>query len=307
MSITLYFSKVSLNTSEVFELVDDYSIRFKITNDIIRMLKNGYSFSDLIVYEDDDGNKYETMVKYTLSIKEKDESVIHGVLYREGTLFVKERDEKNDTMRSRPVENTEDIEFYYDVLNEYVSFYARRRFGRMMFNSAFEKMLNSASEETGLKYFFYVSTYNEGMSIEEIKESIRNDKNIKQLTIIYRPANPDAGLIEDIKKASDKELLREANATERTVIYKAKGDVMINGGAPVIQSDLQKLVDLNEDVSIEELTKRGYAEVRSENQNGDVKSTTEAKPFEKKIEDVVNFVETAKSGILQILRKAVKS
>ena len=29
-------------------------------------------------------------------------------------------------MKSKPVENTEDIEFYYDVLHEYVAFISRR-------------------------------------------------------------------------------------------------------------------------------------------------------------------------------------
>ena len=42
------------------------------------------------------------------------------------SIFVKERDDETGEMKSKPVENTEDIEFYYDVLHEYVAFISRR-------------------------------------------------------------------------------------------------------------------------------------------------------------------------------------
>ena len=50
-------------------------------------------------------------------------------------------------MKSKPVENTEDIEFYYDVLHEYVAFISRRRFGKNMFNEALGEILNECARK----------------------------------------------------------------------------------------------------------------------------------------------------------------
>lgn len=303
MERTVFFSKVSLNSQEVFDLVENYDTRFKITGDILCMIKHDYTFVDEYAYIKEDGNEGEGKITYVLSIKEKDDASIHGVLDRKAVIFVKERDAESGEMKSRPVENTEDIEFYYDVLHEYVAFISRRRFGKNMFNEAFGKLLNKCAKENELDYSFYVESYNAGMSIDEMKESVKADKNIRELTITYRPANPDQGIIDKVKEASDKERLKESNATERSIIYKAKGKVSINGGADIIQDDLAKLVEMNTDIPIEELTQRGYIVVTSVNQNGDVKTTTDSKPFVKIANNMIEFVDTAKKGISEILRK----
>ena len=62
----------------------------------------------------------------------------------------------------------------------------------------------------------YDKDIGEHMSIDEMKESVKADKNIRELTITYRPANPDQGIIDKVKEASDKERLKESNATERS-------------------------------------------------------------------------------------------
>ena len=97
--------------------------------------------------------------------------------------------------------------------------------------------------------------------------------------------------------------MKESNATERSIIYKAKGKTNINGGAEIIQDDLKQLVTMNEDIPILDLTQRGYVVVTSVNKNGDVKTTTDTKPFVKITNGLGEFVNTAKKGIQEILRK----
>lgn len=303
MERTVFFSKVSMNSSEVYNLVENYGIRFEITRNILSMVKHDFEFVDEYTYFTEEGEKGIGTISYALSIKDKDDESIHGVLDRKAIIFVKERDENTGEMKSRPVENTEDIEFYYDVLHEYVAFISRRRFGKNMFNEAFGKMLNECAKQSELEYSFYVESFNLGMTIEEMQEAIKADKEIRELTITYRPANPDQGIIERAREARDKERLRESNATERSIIYKAKGKTTINGGAEIIQEDLLKLVEMNEDIPILDLTQRGYVVVTSVNQKGDVKTTTDAKPFVKIANNMFEFVETAKKGITEILRK----
>ena len=218
--------------------------------------------------------------------------------------YTKKRGDTAGDMIKVPHENTEDICFYYDVLHEYVAYIVRRRFSVAMFNEAFAMVLNNASEKMGHKFSFYVESFNEGLTIEEIQEQIRNDKEIRELTITYRPANPDDRIIDKVRQARDKEKIRESNATERSVIYKAKGNALINGGADVIQDDIKQLIDMNKDISIKEMTKRGYVVVTSKNQKGDVKTTTDSKQFSKVLRGIDEFKEVAKNGILEILGKA---
>lgn len=304
MTRTLYFSKISLNSQEVYELEDNYELRYKLTNDILYMLKHDSSYVASYTYTDDDGNEHTGDITYNLSIKIKDENGIYGVIYRNANVFVKQKDE-NGELKSFPVNNTEDVEFYYDVMHEYIAFVTRQKFGKNMVNNAFTGLLNTCAKREGYTYSFYVESYNEGMTIEEIKSEIKLEKNIKELIITYRPANPDEAIINAVKAARQGELIRESNATERSIIYKAKGKKGIDGAATVIQEDLNRLAELNEGIPIEEMTKRGFAIVKSVNDKGEVKSTTDSKPFIRRINDCEDFVGEAKKGILQILGKVI--
>ena len=302
---TVYFSKVNMDSSDVYRLATNRELIFEVTNNMIRGFLDGFRFIDKSIFKSEEGELKEQIVNYALTVHESDSETVHGTIYRTAMIFIKERDTIKGGMRTFPVENTEDIEFFYDVLNEYVAFITRRRFGKSMFNDAFGKLLNSISETNNLGYSFYVESYNAGMTVEEMKESIRSDKEIKELIITYRPANPDKRIIDKvaINSQQEKEKLMASRATERTVIYKAKGDITIDGGSDIIQEDLMKLVEMNEGISMIDLTKRGYIAVKSVNKNGDVKSTTDEKPFIKLISNARDFVETAKKGINDILCK----
>ncbi len=301
MTRTLYFSKVSLNSQDVYDLYQDYDIRYSITVDILHMLKNGARYIDSDIYVDEDGIEHTREIIYILSIINKDDESIYGTVDRTTTVFVKQRDAETGELKNHAVDDTEEVEFYYDVLHEYIAFVTRRRFKKNIFNEAFANLMNSCSEKEELPYSFYLESYNYGMSIEEIKNYIKQIKDIKQLIITYRPANPDEALIRIAQEASDSERIKESNATERSIIYIARGSNCIDGSASIIQEDIDKLEQLNEGIPIEEATQRGYAAIKSVNEKGDVKSTTESKPFVRKIKEMANFVAEAKLGITQIL------
>lgn len=303
MERVVYFSKVSMNSEEAYHLVENYELRFEITRNILSMVKPDFEFKREFPYTTEEGEKGINQVSYVLSIKNKDDESIHGVIDRTGNIFIKERDGITGEIKSKPVENTEDIEFYYDVLHEYVAFISRRRFGKSMFNAAFGEMLNECASKNHLNYSFYVESFNLGMSIEEMQADLMEDKDIRELCITYRPANPDDAIVGIAMEASEKDRLKESNATERSIIYKAKGKTTINGGAKIIQDDLKQLVTINEDIPILDLTQRGYVVVTSVNKNGDVKTTTDTKPFVKITNGMSEFVTTAKKGIREILRK----
>ena len=118
MESVVYFSKVSMNSEEAYNLVENYELRFEITRNILAVVQHDFDFVHEIPYITEEGEKRISKISYVLSIKEKDDQSIHGVLDRTAIIFVKERDEETGEMKSKPVENTEDIEFYYDVLHE---------------------------------------------------------------------------------------------------------------------------------------------------------------------------------------------
>lgn len=304
MERTIYFSKVSLDSSNVYDLIENYELRFEITRNILSMIKHGFKFEEEYPYFTEDGEKKVSKISYVLSIKEKTDEGIHGILDRKAAVFVKERDEKSGEMKGHAVDNTEDIEFYYDVLHEYVAFISRRHFKKNMFNDAFTNILNLSAKKIGLDYSFYVETFNLGMTIEEIQNVIKLDTDIKELIITCRPANPDQAIIDTVQEAQSIELLKESNATEKSIIYKAKGKNTLNGAATVIQDDLKNLVEMNKDIPMTDLTQRGYIIVKSINHKGDVKTTADERPFVKITKDMYDFVRTAKNGITEILRKA---
>lgn len=121
------------------------------------MLKNESEFKDSYFYTDDEGNSREGEIKYTLSVKNSDITSIHGFLDRTTSLFVKKRDAEGE-LKTYPVYDTETVEFYYDVLHEYVAFSVRKRFGKNMFNDmfndAFSKLMNYCAQKEGMTYSF---------------------------------------------------------------------------------------------------------------------------------------------------------
>ena len=78
-----------------------------------------------------------------------------------------------------------------------------------------------------MKYSFYVESFNLGMSIEEMQEAVKEDKDIRELRITYRPANPDECLIDKAIEAKEKERLKESNATERSIITKQREKLIL--------------------------------------------------------------------------------
>ena len=305
MKHIMYFSKVNLKSDEVYSLAIDPAARLDMTNAVLSSLRNNYIFQEEKSYMDKEGKENTEIVDYQLSVRNKEEYSIEGFLYRKSFLFVKRRREGTDEIQSIPVDNTEDIHFYYDVYNEFVAFIPRRRFGFQMFNAAFSKLLNDSMKNEKNNYRFYVEPYNEGVTIEEIKRIVCEAKDIVELIIAYHPVNPDEAIIKKARENLYKEKLLEANATERSVIYKAIGDSCIEGNSEVIKNDIEHLEEMNPGFDMRELTKRGYLSVRLKKKTGEISSTAETKPYKKVYDSYLEFADVAKEGILGILRRNI--
>lgn len=304
---TIYFSKITVDSLEVYEIQKDRNVLYLIANTIMRSMEDDISFVRTGLYKNDEGQTYEEETTYTVKILDKSNGVIIGKIYKKSFIYVKSFDDFTNEIRVTPVENTEDIKFYYDVMKEYVGFHIRNRFGRNQFNSAFAELINTALRNIGETISVTVNTYSKGISLEEIKSELYDMKDLKKLTLIFQPINPDNPIVDAVENGiheyNASTELEEANATYRSIVYEAKGLGILNPRSRLIQNDLNIIDNMNSELKAEELTKRGYVKVNVEDSTGQINTTSEKKPFKKKINNELEFEYACREGIIYILRR----
>lgn len=69
MERVVYFSKVSMDSEEVYNLVENYELRFEITRNILSMVQHNFEFIHEFPYITEEGEKGINKVSYVLSIK----------------------------------------------------------------------------------------------------------------------------------------------------------------------------------------------------------------------------------------------
>ena len=57
MERVVYFSKVSMNSEEVYDLVENYELRFEITRNILSMIEHDFEFVKEFPYITEEGEK----------------------------------------------------------------------------------------------------------------------------------------------------------------------------------------------------------------------------------------------------------
>lgn len=305
----VYFSKVSLNSIDVYDIQKDENKYSKIADSIFHALKSDLSFTNSKTYIDSKGELGVENVEYSLNIINKDDIGIEGVIYKTSYLYAKSIDKETKEIRINPISNTEDITFYYDVIHEYVGFHVRKRFGRNQFNAAFAEMLNTAMEKNNYSYSFYVETYNAGITLDDLKNELKKIKDLKRLVITFQPVNPDDKIRQLMEAAGDEyntmKDLEEANATYKSIVYESKGLGALNTDSKIIRDDLDMLEKMHSVIKTKQLTKRGYAKVEAMDSRGNVTTTADKSPYKKRIFNEYELINACKKGIASILRRDV--
>lgn len=305
----VYFSKVNLNSTDVYDIQKDENQYSRIVEAIFNVLKSELSFTNSQTYIDANGDLGIENVEYSLNILEKNETSIEGIMYKTSYLYAKSINKKTKEIKVNPVSNTEDITFYYDVIHEYVGFHIRRRFGRNQFNLAFAEMLNTGMKENGYPYSFYVETYNAGISLDDLKNELRGIKNLKKLVLTFQPVNPDTEILQLMEEAGDEcnamKELEEANATYKSIIYESKGLGSLNTESKIIQDDLDVFEQMHSAINTQKLTQRGYTKVETMDGYGNVTTTADKSPYRKRIFRKAELIAACKKGIASILGKDI--
>lgn len=245
-----------------------------------------------------------------MSLREKEEDHISGVIYKEAYVWYKEININTGEIEPKTRPTIEDVQFYYDIAREVVGFHTRNRFGYQEFNRAFEEMINSSLLENNKEYTVSVSLYNEGLEISEIEQQLKEIKNIKRLIFNFKAPNPaDDNMLDDLSEGLDSALeqMEEANANSMSVIFDSSGKTLgLNVESQEIKNNIQRIGGLHSKVSGKDATKNGYATVKAIDKQGKIYTTEERKPIKREIMNEFEFVSACKETIIGIFssRKA---
>lgn len=288
MKKVVYFGKINISTSQVYELYNGkniYDVLMPVLQNFNEDLsyKHGFSF----IYED---KLIDDAILYTVRIKEKTDTYIWGYLSKEGKVPYKEESLSGELV-TKFVANTERIEFYYDVFKEKIGYYTSNRFGKTEILSVFENLLNSMYDEENFPMQFSVSKYTHGLSIEQITDELNKIQNIQKLKFTFRPVNPDSQLLKGIQD-NGKGKLEEfelANISSKHVELTSASRLGLNLKADIVKDEINYASTINDSLSMKQSTQNGYVKIEATGKDGITYSTEDRAQIKKDINNVIEF------------------
>lgn len=299
MSVTIYFGKVNLLSSDIYDVYSGKSELRQILEVVLGCFRDGMTYiEERPIYIEGEEVKIDE-IKYTVSLKEKTDEYIRGYIYKQSKLYYKKMDNGSDELKSKFVENTESIEFYFDVFNEIIGYYTSVRFGNKKFLEIFTQILNKCMEENNKEYRFLVDRYSEGMDLKQIKSELKKIQGIQRLVFTFKPVNPDEDILRSIRDNGIDELKRyeNANLSTKSIILTSTSTLGLNINSEIINESLNEIDNLQKDVSAKMALSKGYAKVEAIGKNGVKYSTEDHKPVTRKIRRVEEFAQACKDFI----------
>lgn len=221
MSITIYFGKVNLVSSQIGDaLFNSISLR-NILSELLNALRDNTSYTYTTTKLININETVTEDIEYSLSIKEKTDTDLQGYLHKKSYLYYKDFDKQTKEIISKKIENTESSEFYYDVFREMIGYQCTLRFGYKEFLYGFEGILNTACTNANLDYKFTVNQYTEGLDINDLRnELISNNQQIQTLKIKYQIPNPNFDTLRKIHLNPEETIknFRSANLATKYVV-----------------------------------------------------------------------------------------
>ncbi|KUO71440.1 MAG: hypothetical protein APF81_09055 [Desulfosporosinus sp. BRH_c37] len=297
MSITLYFSKLNVN-SHIFNVYEAPEKLKQIQELILINIREDIEFEqeELRTHEDGESFVYKANYRFN-SIEKMDASfnyAITGNLVKKSNLFVNELNEITGELTKIPVENTEVIQFYFDVYKETIAFYRTNRFGYNQFNLAFENLLNQCMSTEDEKYYFKISLCNEGLNLEEIESELKKLGKLEKLIIQIIPPNPNSELLNKINLNGEELLVsyNEGNITTKSTLFISKTASGLNLDATGIKDELDNVGKIHSELSTKDAIKNGYLTVDAWSKSGRFYTTKNNRPIKDTLEEKPNSIYT---------------
>lgn len=309
MSITIYFGKVNLVSSQIGDaLFNSISLR-NILSELLNALRDNTSYTYTTTKQININETVTEDIEYSLSIKEKTDTDLQGYLHKKSYLYYKDFDKQTKEIIPKKIENTESSEFYYDVFREMIGYQRTLRFGYKEFLYGFEGILNTACTNANLDYKFTVNQYTEGLDINDLRnELISNNQQIQTLKIKYQIPNPNFDTLRKIHLNPEETIknFRSANLATKYVTYQSFTNSALNISSEIIEQELQNIDNMHSSINAKEALKNGYVEVETTNIYGVKKSSTDTKPIVKHINNILELKDAASIVILNNIRNSIE-
>ena len=309
MSITIYFGKVNLVSSQIGDaLFNSISLR-NILSELLNALRDNTSYTYTTTKQININETVTEDIEYSLSIKEKTDTDLQGYLHKKSYLYYKDFDKQTKEIISKKIENTESSEFYYDVFREMIGYQRTLRFGYKEFLYGFEGILNTACTNANLDYKFTVNQYTEGLDINDLRnELISNNQQIQTLKIKYQIPNLNFDTLRKIHLNPEETIknFRSANLATHYVTYQSITNYALNISSEIIEQELQNIDNMHSSINAKEALKNGYVEVETTNIYGVKKSSTDTKPIVKHINNILELKDAASIVILNNIRNSIE-
>jgi hypothetical protein len=296
----IYFGKINLNSSHIYQV---YNKKLDI-RDILQTLHT--LFVDGIVFEKEEVFRVDTEVRietttYKVSVQEKTDDFIRGYVYKDSVIYFKRFDEQEKKLKTRSINNTEGVEFYFDTFSEIVGYHTALRLGHKEFLEAFEGLINSSLANDKNGYNFTVNQYTHGMNIKEIEKELKEIPSIQKLKIRLQPPNPDGDELRALQNNAGSKMKKfeEANIATKSVILTSASRQGLNIESTEIKDQLKEVNSIHNQINAHVSTKNGYAEVEAIDKYGEKYSTADKKAVKREINNVIEFKDACQSVILK--------
>ncbi|MBP2240330.1 hypothetical protein J2Z40_000885 [Cytobacillus eiseniae] len=306
MSITLYFAKVNIN-SHILEIYKDKKKRNEILKLVFLNLKEGIKYKKSNLNYTENGETYTYDADYKLNnITKFDDDTIVGSVIKTSYLFANKLNEETGEVTKIPVENSEVIEFYFDVYKEKIAYYRTNRFGYAEFPQVFKEFLNICMSSKREEYNFEVSVLREGLNVEDIQNQLKKLGRLETLKIEIIPPNPDDELLDGIQDNGEEyiEGIKEGNITYTSTAFESKDSRGLNIDAKLIKKELNKVNNIHPKLTDVKAIRNGYLTVEARNKSGRFFSTNKTKPITDKLEEkpssIVEFATLCKRKIVSL-------
>ncbi|WP_147564969.1 DUF4747 domain-containing protein [Clostridium tyrobutyricum] len=305
MSRTLYFVKVNINSESTYrvhrEEIDTYDIMLKLALKIRNDIRYIHTIEQIVK-----GETLTTKQEFAFSgiskMEVDSEVMIVGGVVKTAKVFINNIDKETGEKTTRAFDSDEIINFCFYPKKEVVAYYCPRKFGYQEFVYAFEALVNEAFK----KEHFSISTITNGLSLDNIKESLRKIKNIKTLQIDIIPPNPNGDMKKKLKENAENKIksLEQGRITERSTIFKSSYKAGLDTDSEEISRELDDATAMHSKISTEDVTKNGYVNIIAENEKGRIYNTNNEKVIKHRMDENIvgdnNFARFCKSVIERI-------
>lgn len=296
---TIYFGKVNLVSEHIYKVYSKELNMRDIMMDILLHFDNGMSFVEENSYIGEDGKEHTNRINYSVYIKEKTDTYIRGRLDKEFKLFFKEKNPITNELEGKSINNTDAIEFYFDVFSEMVGYNTSNRFGHTKFLEIFSEMINQASRRAEKSYLFTVDRYTNGIDIKNLYQELKKINGIQRLSLTLKPVNPTTDILQSIQdNGMDRlEEFEDANLSSKSILLTSSSRLGLNIDSKIVRESLEEVDSLQRDVSAEKAISNGYAKVEATGRDGITRSTADQAPVKRYVKRMSEFVKACEEVI----------